>query len=54
MLPIDKDMQSLILKSPGEQEIYKMARAKGMLTMKEDAMLKSFQGIIPFEEVNRF
>ncbi|MES2953600.1 MAG: GspE/PulE family protein [Patescibacteria group bacterium] len=53
MLPIDKDLQTVILKNPTEQEIYKTARAKGMLTMKEDAMLKAFKGIVPFEEVNR-
>jgi type IV pilus assembly protein PilB len=53
MLPIDKDLETAILKTPTEQEIFKIARAKGMLTMKEDALLKSFQGVIPFEEVNR-
>lgn len=51
MLPIDRDMQNLILKSPGEQEIYDLARKKGMLTMKEDAMKKGILGEIPFAEV---
>jgi hypothetical protein len=32
--------------------LYKAARAKGMLTMKEDAIIKAFQRIIPFEEIN--
>lgn len=53
MIPIDKDIQSAILKTPNEQDIYKIARSKGMLTMKEDALLKAFEGKIPFEEVNR-
>ena len=51
VLEMDKDLESVILKSPTEGDIYKVARAKGMLTMKEDAIIKSFQKIIPFEEV---
>ena len=41
----------MILTNPVEDEIYKIARKKGMLTMKEDAILKSIQGITPFEEM---
>lgn len=51
VLEMDKDLERLILQSPGESEIYKLARSKGMITMKEDAMIKAFEGIIPFEEV---
>lgn len=51
MFAVDRDMQNLILKSPGEQEIYNLARKKGMLTMKEDAMRKGIRGEIPFQEV---
>ena len=51
MFKVDKDIQNLILKTPGENEIYKMARSKGMLTMMEDAILKSLAGTIPFQEV---
>ena len=54
MFKVDKEIQSVILKSPTNPEIYKMARQKGMLTMKEDAMLKSLEGIIPFTEVYNF
>jgi len=54
MFKIDKEMQSVILKSPTNIEIYKTARKKGMLMMKEDAMLKSLEGIIPFTEVYNF
>ena len=35
-------------------EIYKVARKHGMLMMKEDAMLKSIEGIVPFTEVYNF
>jgi len=52
MIEIDKDIEKLILSNPSEQEIFKVARKKGMLTMKEDALLKAFAGVIPFEEVN--
>ncbi len=50
-LEIDKDLEQLILKSPNEPEIYKMAREKGMLTMKEDGIIKAFDKQIAFEEV---
>ena len=51
VLEMDKELENAILKSPTEQEITKVARAKGMLTMKEDAILKAFNKQIPFEEV---
>ena len=54
MFRIDKEMQSVILKNPSELEIYKTARRKGMLMMREDAMLKAINGIIPFKEVYNF
>lgn len=52
VMQMDKDLEKVILTNPVESEIYKVARAKGMVTMKEDALRKSFQGKIPFEEVN--
>ncbi len=51
MFPIDTEMQHLILSNPKEDEIYKLARQKGMLTMKEDAFIKAFAGKIPIKEV---
>jgi len=54
MFKVDKDMQDVILKNPTNAAIYKSARSKGMLMMREDAMLKSIQGIIPFTEVYKF
>ncbi len=53
MFAVDREIQSIILNSPTENDIFKLARSRGMLTMKEDAFLKAFAGIIPFEEVNR-
>ena len=52
VMEMDKDIESVILKNPTEIELYKVTRAKGMLSMKEDAILKAFQRIIPFEEIN--
>ena len=49
---MDADVESVILKNPVESEIFKVVRGKGMLTMKEDAILKAFERKIPFEEVN--
>ena len=54
MFKVDREMQNVILKNPTNVAIYKLARSKGMLMMKEDAMLKSVQGIIPFREVYNF
>ncbi len=50
---MDKDIENVILKSPTELEISKILRQKGMITMKEDALIKAFQRLIPFEEVNK-
>lgn len=54
MFDVDKEMQELILKSPGEQEIYKTARSKGMMSMKEDALIKALNGETPMTEVFGF
>ncbi|MDB5259763.1 MAG: ral secretion pathway protein, partial [Candidatus Taylorbacteria bacterium] len=50
---MDKDIEKIILSTPTELDISKILRQKGMLTMKEDAIVKAFQRIIPFEEVNK-
>jgi len=52
VLEIDKDVESVILKNPTEPEIARVARQKGMITIKEDAILKAMKREIPFEEVN--
>ncbi|MDB5266951.1 MAG: ral secretion pathway protein [Parcubacteria group bacterium] len=52
VLSMDKAIESVILKNPTEIELTKVARTNGMLTMKEDAILKAFERVIPFEEVN--
>jgi type IV pilus assembly protein PilB len=49
----DKELERAILTSATEETIYKLCRNKGMLTMKEDAMIKAFEGQIPWNEVNK-
>jgi len=44
MFKVDKDMQAVILKNPTDAAIYESARRKGMLMMREDAMLKALDG----------
>ena len=52
VLEMDKDIEAVILKNPTELDITRVAREKGMLTMKEDAIIKAMHRVIPFEEVN--
>ena len=54
VLEVDRELESVILKTPVDTEIYKTARAKGMFTMREDAIAKAMQGVIPFEEAMKF
>jgi type IV pilus assembly protein PilB len=54
MFKIDKEMQEVILKSPTNADIYRVARKNGMLVMREDAMMKALKGIIPYTEVYNF
>ncbi|HEX7724435.1 MAG TPA: ATPase, T2SS/T4P/T4SS family [Candidatus Paceibacterota bacterium] len=50
---MDKDIESAILRRATEIEIAQILRKKGMLSLKEDAIVKAFQGKIPIEEVNK-
>ena len=52
ILRMDKKIEEVILEEPVENKIYAAARAGGMFTMREDAIVKALQGIIPFEEIN--
>ncbi len=51
---MDKELERIILKDPTEITIFKLLREKkGMLTMKEDAIIRALRKEIPFEEVNK-
>lgn len=52
MLPTSKELERVILTEPTEEAIFKVAREQGMFTMKEDAIIKMLEGVIPLEEVN--
>ncbi len=52
VMEMDRDIEAVILKNPTELEIQKIARSKGLVSMKEDAIIKSMHQVIPFEEVN--
>lgn len=52
IMTMDKDMEKVILKNPVEEEVYAAARAKGMFTMREDAIMKALAGQIPFQEID--
>lgn len=54
VMEVDQEIQNLILKGGSEADIYQVARAKGFMSMKEDAIVKSLHGEIPFEEVSVF
>jgi type IV pilus assembly protein PilB len=49
---IEKELERVILTSPTEPDIWKVARKAGMTTMREDAIIKALNKQIPFEEIN--
>jgi type IV pilus assembly protein PilB len=53
MFMMDKDIENAILTNPVESEILKIARKRGMLSIRESAIVKAFEKRIPFEEVNK-
>lgn len=52
VIPMTKELKSLSIKKPTEREVYDLAREQGMITMKEDAIIKAMEGVVPFDEVN--
>lgn len=49
---MSQDLERAILAGKPEEDMFGIVRKQGMLTMKEDAIIKSAKGIVPFEEVN--
>ena len=49
---VDKEIEKIILSEPTEPRIWEAARRKGMISLKEDAMVKCMDGSVPFQEVN--
>ena len=54
MFKVDKEIEEIILEDPTEQKIYEAARRKGMITLKESAILKGLDGLVSFSEINQF
>ena len=52
ILRMNKNLEEVVLSEPVDEKIYAAALAGGMLTMREDAILKALSGEIPFEEIN--
>jgi type IV pilus assembly protein PilB len=53
VMRMTREIDEILLKDPNEGEIYDAARRDGMLTMREDAILKAFEYRVPFEEINK-
>ncbi len=49
---MNTELERAILAGKPEDELYSIVRKRGLITMKEDAIIKSAKGIVPFEEVN--
>lgn len=49
---MDRDIEKVILENPVESAVFDAARKKGMLTMREDAIIKAMRKEIPYEEIN--
>jgi type IV pilus assembly protein PilB len=54
VLEIDEEMQELILKSASDEEFFQAARKNGFISIQEDAVIKSLNHEIPYEEMNVF
>lgn len=53
VLEMTSDLEKIILDDAVESKLWAAARGTGMLTIKEDALLKAFDKKIPFSEVNQ-
>lgn len=54
VLEVNEAIQGMILKGAAEEEIFNEARKHGFMTMQEDAIIKTLEHKIPFEEMNNF
>ncbi len=52
MFEMTPDLEKAILEKKSEKLMHETVRKYGMLSMKEDAIIKSIEGVVPFEEVN--
>ncbi|MBI2611107.1 type II/IV secretion system protein [Candidatus Kaiserbacteria bacterium] len=52
VLEMSRDIERIILDNPVESRLWETAREGGMLTMREDALVKAFNKLVPYSEVN--
>jgi len=50
---IDEKIEKIILKEPPISEVEKLAKKKGMITMKQDGILKVLEGLTTLKEIER-
>lgn len=53
-LEVNEEIEALILNGGSEEDIYNVARKNGFMSIKEDAIIKGLQHVIPYEEVSIF
>jgi type II secretory ATPase GspE/PulE/Tfp pilus assembly ATPase PilB-like protein len=53
VLDINEKIEEVILDGADETDIKAAALANGMISMRQDALVKAFDGQIPFEEVGK-
>jgi type IV pilus assembly protein PilB len=53
VLSMTTQLVDIIAKQPSEEEILKEAKRQGMITMRQDGMLKVLNGVTTIEEVIR-
>ena len=53
VIEMNKELEDSILKNGNNTDLEEIVRRQGILTMKEDAILKAFDKKIPFEEVEK-
>jgi type II secretory ATPase GspE/PulE/Tfp pilus assembly ATPase PilB-like protein len=51
VLTVDLEIQAAIVARKSEEDMWKIARKKGMTTLREDAMIKCLNKKIPFAEI---
>ena len=54
VLEITAEIQELILRGGSEEQMLVAGRKNGFMSMKEDAIIKAIEHIIPYEEISNF
>ena len=53
LIPVDEAMQQAVVAGAGHQQLKAMARGRGCRFLREDGLLKAWQGVTSVEEVLR-